>query len=178
MGLIVQMTAKWQHLMTGSVKQLLLVLCPPAPSLHQHQPPSPQPRLHLHPPQYFLHLGVFKTVHGMSQAAGLVAHLMERACHGISCDVKGKIVAWDDWNCEDTDENPKPTTKADKGCYYKKMWHPQGSISEGSDSNGCRYGVICGDDGQVQCDGMNLTVIPSRRIESHKLLPLTISLAI
>ena len=28
------------------------------------------------------------------------------------------------------------------------------------------------------CDGMNLTVIPSRRIENHKLLPLTISLAI
>ena len=99
-------------------------------------------------------------------------------CHGISCDAKGKIVAWDDWNCEDTDENPESTTKVDKGCYYKKKWHPQGSIFEGSDSNGCRYGVICGDDGQVQCDGMNLTVIPSRRIESHKLLPLTISLAI
>ena len=70
-------------------------------------------------------------------------------CHGISCDAKGKIVAWDDWNCEDTDENPESTTKDDKGCYYKKKWHPQGSIFEGSDSNGCRYGVICGDDGQV-----------------------------
>ena len=79
MGLIVQMTAKWQHLMTGSVKQLLLVLCPPAPSLHQHQPPSPQPLLHLLPPQYLLHLGVFKTVHGMNQAARLTVHLMERA---------------------------------------------------------------------------------------------------
>lgn len=98
-------------------------------------------------------------------------------CHGISCDAKGKIVAWDDWNCEDTDENPESTTKDDKGCYYKKS----GILKEAS------LKVLTAMAADMEsfvvmmvklCDGMNLTVIPSRRIENHKLLPLTISLAI
>lgn len=68
-------------------------------------------------------------------------------CHGISCDSSGKVVAWDDWNCAKT-EDPKPTAEA-KGCYYENQWHPYGSIFEGADSSGCRFGALCGMDGKV-----------------------------
>ena len=73
-------------------------------------------------------------------------------CHGISCDPSGKIVAWDDWNCAATENShPKklqPGTQP-KGCYYENQWHPYGSIFEGSDSSGCKYGAMCSMDGQV-----------------------------
>ena len=71
-------------------------------------------------------------------------------CHGISCDANGKIVAWDDWKCEATDDPPSEETQVKpQGCYYENQWHPHGSIFEGSDSNGCKYGAICNIDGQV-----------------------------
>ena len=69
-------------------------------------------------------------------------------CHGIYCDANGKIVAWDDWNCETTDDLSQPTSEA-KGCYYDNQWHPYGSTFEGTDSKGCKYGALCGTDGEV-----------------------------
>ena len=60
-------------------------------------------------------------------------------CHGLSCDTKGKIVAWDDWNCEDTEV----------GCIgLDGKWYPAGSeVSRGSDGNGWCYGIYCSHSG-------------------------------
>lgn len=69
-------------------------------------------------------------------------------CHGISCDSDGKIVAWDDWNCQNT-ENFIPKDSQQQGCYYESEWHPYGSVFEGSDGRGCKYGAICEMDGKV-----------------------------
>lgn len=41
------------------------------------------------------------------------------------------------------------TKSQPKGCYYDNQWYPYGSIFEGSDSTGCKYGAMCGMDGQV-----------------------------
>lgn len=72
-------------------------------------------------------------------------------CHGIFCDSNGKIVAWDDWNCERAENsNPEQSLPSpQKGCYYENQWHPFGSIFEGSDKGGCKYGAICEMDGKV-----------------------------
>ena len=69
-------------------------------------------------------------------------------CHGISCNSDGKLVAWDDWNCEKTD-NFTPEESQEQGCYYENEWHPYGSVFEGSDKRGCKYGAICEMDGKV-----------------------------
>lgn len=164
--------------MTGIAKQLLQVLFAPAPSLYQHQPPTPQPLLHLHPPQYLLHLGVFKTVHGMNQAVRLAVHLMERA-GAMEYLVMPKERLWPGMTgtakTQMKTQNPPP--RMIKDVTTKKS----GILKEAS------LKVLTAMAADMEsfvvmmvklCDGMNLTVIPSRRIENHKLLPLTISLAI
>lgn len=79
-------------------------------------------------------------------------------CYGMVC-LNGAIASWDNFNCGPSTITPPSTTaKLHKtsnpttphGCVSNGKWYPPGSeVSRGSDSEGNKHGLICGDDGQL-----------------------------
>ena len=79
-------------------------------------------------------------------------------CSGMVC-LNGAIASWDNFNCGPSTTTPPSTTaklhKASNpttpyGCVSNGKWYPPGSkVSRGSDGEGNKHGLICGDDGQL-----------------------------